>query len=455
MTSPDVEGLQARIAELETELGQLREQRPVAVVAPDGEPTPVRSRHRGRSVLSATMIVIALLMAPLAVVAGFARIQLTDTDAFVATFAPLADDPSVQADVQAAVVDAIDDAVDIPGLTAQVFDGIAQLDLPPDALAALGLLQAPAVSGLQSLINDLVEGFVTSDAFSDTFRAALTVSHDQLVATMTNDPDSALTITGEGGLVLNLRPIVAEVRDRLVENGITFAQRVPDIDQSIVLTQADSLQRVQLAYDLVVAVGTWLPYVALLLLAGGVLVAVHHRATLQRTGVALAALMLALWMAIAIGRVIVVGQISPSVVSVGTATLLYDTLLDQMTRSTVAILLLGVALALIAFLTGPSPFAARCRAVIASTAAGIRGLAQRHQLRWGPVGRFVDRYHAFILGLVGGAALAIVAFVRPLTPATVIWTLLIALVLVYLVQVLRTPSVTPPETDPAATPERA
>lgn len=440
MSTPDVEGLQARVAELEAELTQLRGQEAPTVVIETAAAAPERSSHRARSILSATVIVIALLLAPLSVVAGFARIQLTNTDAFVATFAPLADDPSVQADVQDAVVEAINSSVDIPGLTSQLFDGIAELDLPDPALDALGLLEAPAVNGIQSLIENLVGKFVTSDAFSDAFRQALTISHDQLVATMTNDADSAISISEEGGLVLNLKPIIAEVKERLVANGLAFADRIPDVDRTIVLAQSDALRQAQVGYNLVVAVGTWLPYIALLLLAGGVLIAVHHRATMMRTGIALGALMLLLWAGIAIGRVIAVGQLSPSVVSVGTATVLYDTLLDQMTRTTVAVGLLGIVIALVALFTGPSRFATRTRAVTTSTASGIREAGQRHGLTTGPVGPFVDRYHAVVLVAIGVIALAVVAFSRPLTPATLIWTCVIAVVAVFVVEVLRSPA---------------
>ena len=47
--------------------------------------------------LAVCLIVLGCVMAPLAVVGGWAKSTLTDTDAFVATYAPLAHDPEVQA----------------------------------------------------------------------------------------------------------------------------------------------------------------------------------------------------------------------------------------------------------------------------------------------------------------------------------------------------------------------
>lgn len=100
-----------------------------------------RRRSRGWSVLSAFLIVIGLVLAPAAVVTSWVNTQLTNTDAFVATFAPLAKDPAVQRNITDQVVLAVNDAVDIPKLTADVFNGIKQLNLPPAAASALGLLQ--------------------------------------------------------------------------------------------------------------------------------------------------------------------------------------------------------------------------------------------------------------------------------------------------------------------------
>ena len=113
------------------------------------------------------LVVVALLLAPVAVITAWARIQLVDTDQFVATFAPLAEEPAVQAYIGDQVTAAIEEQVDIPALTSDLFDGIKQLDLPPRAEHALGLLEAPATQGLQSLVSGIVDRIVESPAFAD------------------------------------------------------------------------------------------------------------------------------------------------------------------------------------------------------------------------------------------------------------------------------------------------
>ena len=46
--------------------------------------------------LSAVLIIVALLLAPVAILAGYAKSQLSSTDTFVSTLAALAGDPGVQ-----------------------------------------------------------------------------------------------------------------------------------------------------------------------------------------------------------------------------------------------------------------------------------------------------------------------------------------------------------------------
>ena len=80
MSTDPPEDLQARVAALEAENAALRS-------GPTGSgPRPRRSR----AVLAVVLIVLGVMLAPVAVVTGWAKWTLTDTDRFVATYAPLA-----------------------------------------------------------------------------------------------------------------------------------------------------------------------------------------------------------------------------------------------------------------------------------------------------------------------------------------------------------------------------
>src|SRR6478672_887523 len=78
--SDDVAELKARIAELEAE----REREQTMAL-----PTESRSHPRGLSVLSAVMIVVALVLAPLSVASVWANRVVSNTDQYVKTVEPL------------------------------------------------------------------------------------------------------------------------------------------------------------------------------------------------------------------------------------------------------------------------------------------------------------------------------------------------------------------------------
>src|SRR5215204_6720973 len=101
--------LQTRIAQLEAENARLRETADLGVagVAPPATSARPPRRGRGRTAGAIVLVLIGLLLAPVAVVSAWARLQLVDGDRFVATFAPLAEDPAVQAFLSDEVTTAI------------------------------------------------------------------------------------------------------------------------------------------------------------------------------------------------------------------------------------------------------------------------------------------------------------------------------------------------------------
>src|SRR6476659_7880042 len=121
-------GLQARIAQLEAENQALRGRVDTAtpIAATPDVATP-RKTGRWRPIVAVILIVLGCVLAPVAVVAGWAQVTLTDTDRFVATYAPLAHDPAVQAYVVDQAMTAINQNVNVDQLTADVIDGVKDL----------------------------------------------------------------------------------------------------------------------------------------------------------------------------------------------------------------------------------------------------------------------------------------------------------------------------------------
>ncbi|HEU4755514.1 MAG TPA: hypothetical protein VFS72_02540 [Agromyces sp.] len=437
--------LRARIAALEAENAILREGATATDGAAAGAATsagaPRPKRHRGRTIAAVALVVVGLLLAPVALVSAWARLQLVDTDRFVATFAPLAEDPDVQAFIAAEVTTAIDNEVDIPSLTKDVFDGIRSLDLPPRAEDALGLLEGPAAEGITRLVATAVDRIVASDAFAEIWAAALRASHRQFTAALQGDPDAALAIGPNGTLSIQLGPVIEAVKQRLEDQGISIASAIPVIDRSVVIATSDSLTLVQTVYALAVGVGTWLPFVVLLLLAAGVLVAKRRSAALVWTAGGLALTMLLTLAGFGTARLFFVGTVSPSIMPAAAAESIYGGLTDLMVSTVAAFIVLAIAVALIAWLSGPWRPARAVRGFSDDAFGAVRRSAEEHGITTGRFGEGLHRYRVAVFAAIAVIASLVLLASRPLSVSTVVWTVVIALIAVLLVELLARPDV--------------
>jgi hypothetical protein len=446
MTGMSGAELEARIAELEAENEALRADTDASGgggAGPAGAVASVaatRERRRwGRTAAAVVLVVVGLLLAPVAVISAWARLELVDTERFVATFAPLAEEPAVQDYITEQATAAIEEQVDIPGLTKDVFDGIKSLDLPPRAEDALSLLEAPAAQGLQSLVAQVVDRVVTSEAFADVWAAALRATHTQFVAAVQGDPDAALAVGGDGTISVQLGPIIETVKQRLEERGVGFAAAIPEVDRSIVIAQDDAFVLIRTIYTLAVAVGTWLPWIVLLLLTAGVLVAKRRSNALVWTAGGFALTMATLAAGIGIGRTFFIGTVSPSIMPSDTAEVVYDGLLELMLSTILALFVLAVLIALIAWFSGPSRPARAVRGFATAGFSSVRRSAASHGVTTGAFGVWLDRWRGLVYGAIAVAASVAVLLSRPVTTGMIVTTVLLALLAVLLVELLRRP----------------
>lgn len=443
-----------RIAALEEENASLRVQAgaDAAAVPPAAVAPPAKHRRSWAWTLLATvLIVLGAILAPLAVVSSWAKVQLTDTDTFVATYAPLAKDPGVQAYVTDQAVKAVQENVDIPKITDQVVDGITGLGTGPVATKALNALKAPLAQGIVSLLQSTVQRFVQSDAFVQVWQEALRASHTQFEAIMTNQK-SAVTIGANGSIGIQLAPIMDRVKQLLVAQGLTFASSIPSIDKTITVAQSSSVPTLQLFYGLAVAAGAWLPWVALLLLAVGVVVARRRALALVWAAIALALAMAVTLGAITVGRILFQSSVSPSLLPASVAQTVYSTVTDAMIATAVAVLVLALAVALVGWYAGPFAIPRRLRGFFGSGVAWVRRSAEEHGITTGRVGEWMYAQRVLLRSAVAVIAAAVVLFVRPITPSLVIWTLVISALVVAILELLQRPVITVPESADDDTP---
>ena len=436
--------LRERVAQLQAENSTLRTQLEAQPPdAGDESPSSRRSRGRGWTVLAAVLIVLGCLMAPLAVVSGWAKSTLTDTDTFVATYAPLASDPGIQGFVVDQATEAINQNLVTGQYITDVIDGIKALGTGPRASAALDALKEPATQGLQTVIRNGVEDFVGSEAFAQSWERALRVSHTQLLATLNNDPQALVAAQSDGTIGIQLGPIVEDVKAALLARGLSIASRIPPVDRTIPIAQSEQIPTIQAAYRAVIALGSWLPWVALIFLAAGVLVARRRSVALVWAALGLALSMLLLVLGFTIGRGLLLTAVPTAVVPAGVTTLFYDTATAAMHDTAVIGVVLAVAIAVVAWFAGPFRAPRRLRLFYADALASLRHNAEQHGVTTGRVGEWTYAQRRVLRVLIALAASAAIILLRPLSVADIVGTVVVAVLALFVLSLIERPSEPP------------
>jgi hypothetical protein len=427
----ELERLRAEVASLRLQAGK-----PAAA----GAAVPGRAaRQRWRTVVAALLIVLGCVLAPLAGVAVWARNQVTNTDRYLATVAPLASDPAIQNAIADQITAQVFNYIDVQGLTVQAVDGLADRGLSPQLANQLRALSAPIANGVQSFTRTQVGKVVQSPAFADAWLQANRLAHEELVKALTGEGGGAITVENDT-VSINLAAFIQTVKQQLVASGFTLAERIPQVNASFVLFQSKDITRARSAFDLLTTLGNWLPVVALLLIGLGVYVARDHRRALIGAGLGVAVAMFALALGLAVFRSIYLDAVPATVLPHDAAAVLYDTIVRFLRAGLRTVFVLALVVAAGAFLTGRSITAARTRQGLAGAIGWLRRGAEGAGLRTGPVGTWVHANRRLLrIGAVVLASLALVFWDRP-TGRVVIGLALVLLVVLAAVEFLARPA---------------
>ncbi len=426
----DAQALTARIRELESENARLAA----------GSPEPAARASTGgrwRTFVSALCIVVAAILVPVSIVSAWARVQLVEEDAFVATLAPLVDDAAVQAMIIDETMEAVNAQVDFSQLTANVFDGITSIDgFPPRAAQALTLLQAPAADGLENLVGEAVTRVVESDAFSDVWATATRAAHRALTTAATSDGGGLVVRTDEG-VGIQLGAIVDNVKQRLEDRGVSAAQLIPAIDRVVIIGKGDNLATIRTAYALATTLGWWLPIITLALFGLGIAIARRRSVAVLGTGLGIAIGAGALAATLSIGDTamgIVAGDLglSPSGLDV-----IYGQLVAAMSQTAVVLSVLGVFVAVLGWAMGRSAPAQGARgAVRAMNSSARRQLASRG-LDTGGFGAWLARSKVLVRTIIAVLAVLWLFALRPLSFGDVVLVIVVAFVVAWILELLQ------------------
>ncbi len=315
---------------------------------------------RWRAVLAPVLIVLGCLLAIPATAAVWLDSVVTDTDRYVETVGPLARDPDIERAVTNRVTARLMQEIDVPAVVKEASDLLASQGARPRLTSTLNDLAGPIDGAVQGWVGDQVGAVVASDRFADAWTQANRVAHQALLAVLTGENENG-AVQVEGNTVsIQLAPVVEDAKQRLVDAGFQRAGSIPAVDMQLTLFQSDDVEKAQAGFRLIDRLGTWLPVVALGLIAAGVLVARGRRRALIGAGIGLGLAMVALGAALTVVRPVYLGAL-PTSVDGAAAGALFDQVVSLLRTTLRTVLAAGLVVALVAWLTGPSPQAVSVR----------------------------------------------------------------------------------------------
>ncbi|MFF4908016.1 hypothetical protein ACFY2T_24505 [Streptomyces sp. NPDC001260] len=383
-------------------------------------------KHRMRALGSSLLIILASLLALLAVVAVWANSIVRDTDRYVATMAPLASNPDIQKAVTNRVTDAVLQRVDVNGLVKELSDAAAQKGVPPRIATLVGNLDGPIENGLKQLVSNTVMRVVSSSAFETAWTNANRRAHSAVDKALTGSSDSVVQLK-DNEVAIDVGPIVAQVKQRLVDSGLAVASKIPTVHTDFVVVEGKDVGKIKSYMRVLEIVGNWLPVIAVLIAAAGVFLAVHRRRALIGAAIGVFLAMVLLGVALTVFRAVYLDHLPPGTNSAA-AGAVYDALVRFLRSSVRAVGALALVTAIGAFFVGPSRGAVFTRRFFSRSIGAGRDASVSAGLRLGPVGRFVHRFKKWIgVAILAVAAIVLFTWSYP-TMAVVVWTALIVLV---------------------------
>jgi hypothetical protein len=309
---------------------------------------------RRRSVVIWTLIGLASLLALVSALTVWSKQQLLDTDKFTTSSAKLLANDEIRATLSSRIVDQLNQRIDVQ----------SQLEekLPPRAKGA-----APAIAAaIQNSAGQVIDAFLGTAQAQELWERANRRAHTALVNVL-EGKDAGPISTANGDVVLDLRPLIQRVAERLGV-GERLKERAPPNSGEIVLLKSNQLDAAQKAVRVLHALSSWLWLAVLALLALAVYLAHGKRRTmLEAVGFAL----LTVGVLLLIIRRFVGDAIVDSVVKVESSKpavhAIWAIETDLLRDVALAILLYGLFALLAGILAGPSRAAVGVRRWLAPT----------------------------------------------------------------------------------------
>jgi hypothetical protein len=377
------------------------------------------SAPRWRRITCAVLVVLVCVLAPVSLLAVWTRNTLLDTNQYVDTVGPLAQDSAIQNAVANRVVQALETNVDLEGEI-------------KDALPEKAAFVAPFVArGIENFARDATLRLMESDRFQNLWNEANRRAHTQVVAVLTGEGGDRVS-TKNGEVVVRLGPIVETVREQLSKLGIDiFSGSGGDrVSRQLVLFQSEDLTKIQGAVSLLDDIAIWLPILMLVLLVLAIAISPNRRRTILRTAIWIAVGMALVLVIFNVGRTVYLDAVTSAGANRDAAEAAYNQILEFLRLSARTAFVVAVVVAIGAWLAGPGRTATRVR-------SGVKGLAEGEGAgEQTSLGRFVAHYRTPLRVVIIGVALVVLVVLNAVTPLTVLVIAVVVVLLLLLVEFL-------------------
>ncbi|MFC8242769.1 hypothetical protein [Streptomyces chartreusis] len=384
-----------------------------------------------RKTASAVLIVLTCILVPVALLTVWVHDIVLDTDRYVSTVSPLASDPAIEDAAVKRITQAADVRVNGSQAASDIAAWLQSQGLPPRAAEAVKGLGPQLDEAVNATVEKVATRFVESDRFERIWTDANRAAHNAVVHALTGEGRGAIGVS-DGTVTLDVGAAVDQVKQALVDAGLSPASKIPDVDKQMVLFQSDQLEKIRDAAHLLDVIGNWLPVIVVVIGACGVLLAHRRRRALARTALGAAFACLVVAIVLVIVRRYYLDHLPPQVQSEAAATAVFDTLLHFLRVSLRTAIVLGVVIALGAYLVGPGRLPRAIRGTSERTADSAAQWAYGHHVRTGRAGTWTQAHRRWI----ALAALLIVALVFALWNHPTALTILLLVVILLAVLAL-------------------
>jgi len=386
---------------------------------------------RWRRALVAILVILSVVLLPIAGLTVWVRNLVLDTDKYVDTVAPLASNKDITDTVANRITNKLFSEVDVEKEVNDALPERAQF------------LASPIASGVETFTRDAVPRILASDKFKTLWRNANRRAHTAVDKVLTGEGSVSVK---NGKVVLDLTPIVDTVIQDLDKRGVTVfdsvGQDVSKKNLQVELFDASQLEKARSAVHLLDRLRIVLVVLVFVLLGVALALSGDRRRSLMRwaLGVVVAMAITAALLALARYAFLDVAKNRDAAAAV------FDILTSLLRNGIRTIAVLGLIVALAAFLSGPSRLAVRTRE---GTRRLIRSIGRADQPGWkpGPVGAWVAAHKVALR--VAGVALAILVLLLWSSPQPLTILVLALLLLVYLAAI-ELLGRAPPEMEPHA-----